>query len=130
MAMNAETGGTARQVSLSVLVPIYNERYLARASLDRLRLLGDCELLSQVQVIVVDDGSTDGTAQELAEFERSIAAEQARNSERGKLVWRFIRQARNMGKGAAIRAALEHATCDVSVIHDADLEYHPRDLIT
>ncbi len=130
MEMNEETGGAARQVSLSVLVPIYNERYLASASLDRLRILGDCELLSQVQVIVVDDGSTDGTADVLAEFERSIAAEQARNGERGKLSWHFIRQARNMGKGAAIRTALEHATCDVSVIHDADLEYHPRDLIT
>ena len=41
----------------------------------------------------------------------------------------FPRHEKNRGKGAAIRTALARATCDVSVIHDADLEYHPKDLL-
>ena len=46
-----------------------------------------------------------------------------------KLTWRFLRHERNGGKGAAIRTALAQATCELTVIHDADLEYHPRDLL-
>jgi SAM-dependent methyltransferase len=47
----------------------------------------------------------------------------------GKIEWLFLRHARNGGKGQAIQTALARATCELSVIHDADLEYHPRDLL-
>ena len=107
--------------SLSVLVPVYNEEYLVAESLGRLEVLSASPHLSRVEVIVVDDHSTDGTPQVLEAFAAGRAA--------SKLAWRFLRHERNGGKGAAIRTALAQATCELTVIHDADLEYHPRDLL-
>jgi len=107
--------------SLSVLVPVYNEEYLVAESLGRLEVLGDSPHLSRVEVIVVDDRSTDGTAAVLEAFAASRGG--------SRLAWRFLRHERNGGKGAAIRTALAEATCELTVIHDADLEYHPRDLL-
>jgi glycosyltransferase involved in cell wall biosynthesis/phospholipid N-methyltransferase len=111
-------------LSLSVLVPVYNEQHHVEASLDRLHLLGQGTALSEVQVIVVDDHSTDRTPEVLAAYAERM---QARGLPRMK--WEFLRHDRNRGKGAAIRTALERATCEISVIHDADLEYHPKDLL-
>jgi glycosyltransferase involved in cell wall biosynthesis/phospholipid N-methyltransferase len=109
--------------SLSVLVPVYNEEHLVVASLERLRVLADSPELSQVEVIVTDDCSKDRTPEVLAAFQARV--QQAN----GKLRWKFLRHARNMGKGAAVRTALAEASCEISVIHDADLEYHPVDLL-
>ena len=106
--------------SLSVLVPVYNEEYLVAESLGRLEVLGDSPYLTKVEVIVVDDCSTDDTPQVLDIFAAGRGS--------SKLTWRFLRHERNGGKGAAIRTALAQATCELTVIHDADLEYHPRDL--
>ena len=106
--------------SLSVLVPVYNEEYLVAESLGRLEVLGDSPYLTKVEVIVVDDCSTDDTPQVLDAFAAGRGS--------SKLTWRFLRHERNGGKGAAIRTALAQATCELTVIHDADLEYHPRDL--
>jgi glycosyltransferase involved in cell wall biosynthesis len=113
----------SQQLSLSVLVPVYNERYLVAASLQRLKILATSNLLSRVEVIIVDDGSTDGTSDILADFNRQI------DSMSGKLEWRSIRHSVNQGKGAAIRTAIGHASGDISVIHDADLEYNPSDIL-
>lgn len=110
--------------SLSVLVPVYNEQYLVEASLARLRVLEASPVLDRIEVIVVDDASRDGSAAALARFR---AAEAVRPSRR--IEWRFERHAENRGKGAAIRTALGFATCEITVIHDADLEYHPEDLL-
>lgn len=115
-------------VSLSVLVPVYNEQHLVAESLNRLMLLAECEFLSSIEVIVVDDGSTDLTGQVLSDYAR------ARNQSTGNpaansIRWSFHRHPRNLGKGAAIRTAIGMATGEISVIHDADLEYHPRDLV-
>ena len=46
-----------------------------------------------------------------------------------RMTWRFLRHEKNGGKGAAISTALDEATCEITVIHDADLEYHPTDLL-
>jgi glycosyltransferase involved in cell wall biosynthesis len=110
--------------TLSVLVPAFNEQHLVEASLDRLRLLKDSSLLDRVKVIVVDDGSTDQTAASLENFRRSLAIKPGE-----KLEWVFLRHETNQGKAAAIRSALAHADTELTVFHDADLEYHPQDLI-
>jgi glycosyltransferase involved in cell wall biosynthesis len=130
-----------RMRSLSVLVPVYNEEHLVAASLARLEVLGGSDLLDRAQVIVVDDCSTDSTPDALRRFrdERGLSAAPLARGDagaraiarghRGRVEWLFLRHEKNGGKGKAIRTALAHAECDVSVIHDADLEYHPRDLL-
>ena len=55
--------------TLSVLVPAYNEPYLVYASLERLKILAESPLLERIEVIIVDDGSTDQTASGLRDFE-------------------------------------------------------------
>jgi glycosyltransferase involved in cell wall biosynthesis/phospholipid N-methyltransferase len=113
--------------SLSVLVPVHNEEHLVAASLERLLVLETSPLLERLQVVVVDDGSTDRTPQALAAFEARMAARPPGPGVRAE--WRFARHPVNGGKGAAIQTALRHAECAITVIHDADLEYHPRDLL-
>jgi glycosyltransferase involved in cell wall biosynthesis len=110
--------------SLAVIVPAYNEQFLIEASLARLGVLGESSLLDQIQVIVVDDGSSDGTAEAIARFRESCES-------RGvpKFSWTWVRHEKNSGKGAAIRTGLTHVDTELVVIHDADLEYHPSDLL-
>jgi glycosyltransferase involved in cell wall biosynthesis/phospholipid N-methyltransferase len=113
--------------SLSVLVPVYNEQHLVTSSLERLLVLETSPLLERLQVVVVDDCSGDRTAEVLAAFQQRMAARPVTGGLR--IEWRFLRHERNGGKGAAVQTALRHAECAISVIHDADLEYHPRDLL-
>src|ERR1700730_5267985 len=109
--------------SLSVLVPVYNEQHLVAESLRRLRVLEESPHLSRIEVIVVDDCSRDSTPAVLEDFRRSLPTAGS------KIAWTFLRHERNQGKGKAVQTALERATCALSVIHDADLEYYPRDLL-
>lgn len=113
------------RTSLSVIVPVYNEQYLVEASLHRLFVLAESPRLSRVQVIVVDDASTDATPACLERFAATLGAGPAV----GPIEWRFLRHECNQGKGAAVRTGLAHADAELTVVHDADLEYHPRDLL-
>jgi glycosyltransferase involved in cell wall biosynthesis/phospholipid N-methyltransferase len=110
--------------SLTVLVPVYNEQFLVATSLGRLALLEESPHLERIEVIVVDDCSKDGTPEALARFR-----EEQTGRPGSRISWTFLRHERNQGKGGAIRTALERATCEITVIHDADLEYHPKDLL-
>ncbi len=113
------------KLSLSVIVPAYNEEKLVEQSLERLLVLQEGELLERVQVVVVDDCSKDGTQaalQRFAERHRSAAT-------RIPFEWVFIRHERNQGKGGAIQTALRKVTGDISIVHDADLEYYPADIL-
>jgi glycosyltransferase involved in cell wall biosynthesis len=99
--------------TLSVLMPVFNERATLQAAIERVLAvdLGDAEL----ELVVVDDGSSDGTSELLDET-----------------AWpenvRVLRHDRNRGKGAAVRTALEHAAGEYSTVLDADLEYDPGNL--
>jgi glycosyltransferase involved in cell wall biosynthesis/phospholipid N-methyltransferase len=109
--------------TLSVLVPVYNEEYLVAASLERLMCLADSPALDRVQIVVVNDGSSDRTWEAISQFKESLAA-----TPNDKLKWLFIQHEKNKGKAAAIHTALSAATEELCVMHDADLEYHPADL--
>jgi glycosyltransferase involved in cell wall biosynthesis len=109
--------------SLSILVPVYNEEPLVAESLKRLLVLSDCSTLSRIQVIIVNDGSTDNSANEILGFLRNATAGP------GPFEWIFLNHETNCGKGKAIQTALSHATGEISIIHDADLEYYPQDII-
>ena len=100
---------------VSILIPLYNEEEFVGTLLEQVLaapLPGGLER----EIIVVDDGSRDGSA----EIVEEIAAAHP------GLV-RLIRQPRNQGKGAAIRTAIENAKGEFSIIQDADLEYDPRE---
>jgi SAM-dependent methyltransferase len=111
--------------SLSILVPAYNEQYLIEASLKRLSVLDESPRLDSIQVIVVDDCSTDTTPVAIARFQEFLET----SNDYKKFSWIWVRHNANQGKGAAIRTALAHASADLVVIHDADMEYHPQDLL-
>jgi glycosyltransferase involved in cell wall biosynthesis len=111
--------------TLSVIVPAYNEQFLIETSLARLRVLGESPLLELIKVIVVDDGSSDGTAEAIQRFRAALESEEVDR----KFFWVWVRHEKNSGKGAAIRTGLSHVDTELVVIHDADLEYHPRDLV-
>jgi glycosyltransferase involved in cell wall biosynthesis len=96
--------------TLSVLVPVYNERNTISLILDRIH-----DVPGRKQIVCVDDCSTDGSREML---DREHAA--------GRIDI-LIHQPKNSGKGAAIRAALSASTGDIVIVQDADLEYDPGD---
>jgi glycosyltransferase involved in cell wall biosynthesis len=97
--------------TVSIIIPAYNEEKTIIQVLKQVQAQQSDTI--SLQVIVVDDGSTDGTAK-LIEANR-------------KLVAHYIRQPQNRGKGAAVKAGLQAATGDFVLFQDADLEYNPVD---
>ena len=96
--------------SLTVIMPVFNERSTVAEVVRRMRAV---ELPFTLQVIVVDDGSSDGSDKVLRAIEDSTI--------------RVLRHEHNLGKGAAIRTGLAEARGDLLLIQDADLEYDPED---
>jgi len=96
--------------SLTVLIPVYNERATVAEIIRRIRAV---EIPLTLQVILVDDGSSDGTDKVLTAI--------------GDSTVRVMTHGRNQGKGAAVRTGLETARGDLIIIQDADLEYDPAD---
>lgn len=97
-------------MKLSVLMPAFNERATIETIVER--------VLAQpivAELIIVDDGSTDGT--------RAYLRDEAQKDSRVRTVFHET----NRGKGAAIRTALQHASGEIGIIQDADLEYDPAD---
>ena len=97
---------------LSIVIPVFNERDTVLQVLERVRQV---PLPATVELVVVDDGSTDGTADVLAELPPADDLQ-------------VILAEENQGKGMAVRRGIERATGDYIVFQDADLELDPRDL--
>ena len=95
---------------LTVVMPVYNELATVEEVIRRVLALP-----LRVQLVVVDDCSTDGTGDLLARL-------------RDELGFTLVRQPKNQGKGAALRTGFTHVSGDLVVIQDADLEYSPEEL--
>jgi glycosyltransferase involved in cell wall biosynthesis len=121
--LNSQTAGRSDPTGggeaplLTVVVPVYNEEEFVALSIERVLRAALPNGLRR-EIIAVDDGSTDGSAEALEELARQYPE-----------IIRVVRHPVNRGKGAAIRTAIQKARGEFVVIHDADLEYDPNDFM-
>jgi glycosyltransferase involved in cell wall biosynthesis len=99
----------SRMPKLSVVIPVYNEVQTLEEVVARVR-----EVPVDKEIILVDDGSTDGTREVLSRLE-------------GQSGLKVIYHEKNQGKGAALRTGFEHCEGEIVIIQDADLEYFPEE---
>lgn len=106
---------------LSVIIPVYNER----ATIEEIvRRVQDAPVAGvEKEIILVDDGSSDGTRDILRAMQAANSAAAAAPPAGMKIIFHEV----NQGKGAAIRTGLRYVTGELTVIQDADLEYDPRE---
>jgi glycosyltransferase involved in cell wall biosynthesis len=102
--------GAGKRMKLSIIIPCYNEKQF----LSELISMVKESPVKEKEIILVDDGSNDGTTDLI-------------KTELEKKVDKVIYHSKNLGKGAAIRSALQHVTGDLVIIQDADLEYDPKE---
>ena len=115
---------------LSIIIPVYNERTTLEDIVQRVRAVDltvnrqsvnpllDGPITLERELVIVDDGSTDGT--------RAILD---RWRDKPKPDMKIVYHEHNSGKGAALRTGFKHATGDLFIVQDADLEYDPRDYV-
>lgn len=102
---------------LSIIIPVYNESKLVTTLLDRVRAVGFPEGIER-EMLIVDDGSTDGTREVLRDYVKN----------HGDASIRYFEHGENQGKGAAVRTGMCHAAGDIRIIQDSDLEYEPEEI--
>ncbi len=102
-------------MKVSIIVPVYNEK---NTIVKTLKFLDELKL-SEVgkEIIVVDDGSTDGTSEEILKFKKT---------KKNISNYKFIKHDKNEGKGSAVKTGVNRADGDYIIIQDADLEYNPK----
>jgi glycosyltransferase involved in cell wall biosynthesis len=121
-------GRIALSVTVSIIIPVYNERAYIEEILLRVQAVR-----LEKEIVVIDDGSTDGSRELLRDLEKAQAAGQPGVPvQNGRALLpleniRFIFQDHNCGKGAALRRGFEMANGEILLVQDADLEYDPKD---
>lgn len=98
---------------LSIIIPVYNEKKTILKILEKLEQVNFQDINFEKEIVIIDDGSTDGTIEILKNLENK---------------YRIFYNEKNLGKGGAIHRGIKEAAGDWIIIQDADLEYEPRDI--
>ena len=108
--------------SLSIIFPVFNEQSRIKNSLNKIKRFIKFSKLKYIEVIFIDDGSTDNTYSIINNFILAF-----KNNKKIRLF--LLKNSKNFGKGHAIKAVVKKARGDIILIQDADLEYDPKELL-